>query len=202
MNLTAPTNAVSWILVFVVPLTTIVTFLVLLPFLLDERRGKDNNTYLFFIAVGGFTVNFGFIIGSFFDFNSTISSWKEAIIEARKQEDIEEDEARLLWDEIQEIVNEYPDLEERLEHVKERVTTTAALVALIASEGYAKAEARGGASFVLNENLYDGTLTMGYSFKANSFIGEPSIFIALYPNDRINVFSSSNDCRNNLISAG
>ena len=69
------------------------------------------------------------------------------------------------WDDI---FNEYPDLEGRLDALKDQVATTAALAALIASEGYAKAELKGGAAFVLNEDLYGGTLSFGYSYIANS----------------------------------
>lgn len=69
------------------------------------------------------------------------------------------------WDDI---FNEYPDLEGRLDALKDQVATTAALAALIATQGYAKAELKGGGSFVLNENFYDGTLIFGLSYKANS----------------------------------
>jgi hypothetical protein len=69
------------------------------------------------------------------------------------------------WDDL---FNEYPELEDRLDVIKDKVTTTAALLALIASEGYAKAEATSEASFVLNENLYGGTLMLGMSFKGNA----------------------------------
>ncbi|WP_231561979.1 conjugal transfer protein TraF [Colwellia psychrerythraea] len=63
---------------------------------------------------------------------------------------------------------EYPELEERLDIVKSKVITTAGLLALIASEGYGKAEATSEASFVLNEGLFGGTLLLGMSFKGNS----------------------------------
>lgn len=69
------------------------------------------------------------------------------------------------WDDI---FDQYPDLEDRLDIVKDKVAITAGLLALIASEGYAKAEITSEAAFVLNENLYGGTLIFGASVKANS----------------------------------
>ncbi len=63
---------------------------------------------------------------------------------------------------------EYPELEDRLEIVKNKVVTTAGLLALIATEGYGKAEATTDASFVLNEDLFGGTLLFGMSYKGNS----------------------------------
>jgi hypothetical protein len=69
------------------------------------------------------------------------------------------------WDEL---FNEYPDLEDRLDVIGEKLTTTASLLAAIASEGYAKADITSEASFVLNESLYGGTLIFGASFKGNS----------------------------------
>ena len=70
-----------------------------------------------------------------------------------------------IWEDL---FNEYPDLEDRLDIIKDQVTTTAGLLALIAAEGYAKAEITSEATFVLNENLYGGTLMFGGSFKGNS----------------------------------
>jgi hypothetical protein len=69
------------------------------------------------------------------------------------------------WDEL---FNEYPELEDRLDLIKDQVTTTATLLGVIASEGYAKAEVTSEAAFVLNENLYGGTLILGAAFKGNS----------------------------------
>ena len=63
---------------------------------------------------------------------------------------------------------EYPELEDRLDIVKNKVVTTAGLLALIASEGYGKAEATSNASFVLNEDLFGGTLLLGMAYKGNS----------------------------------
>jgi hypothetical protein len=63
---------------------------------------------------------------------------------------------------------EYPELEDRLDIVKTKVVTTAALLALIATEGYGKAEATSEASFVLNEDLFGGTLLFGMAYKGNS----------------------------------
>lgn len=62
----------------------------------------------------------------------------------------------------------YPELEDRLEAVKLKVATTAGLLAVIAAEGYGKAEASSEASFVLSEDLYEGTLLFGMSYKGNS----------------------------------
>lgn len=69
------------------------------------------------------------------------------------------------WDDL---LLEYPDLEDRLDVIKDKVVTSAALIALIAAEGYGKAEATGDMSFVLNDNLYNGTLLMGLSVKGNA----------------------------------
>jgi len=69
------------------------------------------------------------------------------------------------WDDL---FNTYPELEGRVDLIKTRVATTAALLGLIASEGYAKAEAKAEASFVLNEDLYGGTLLFGTSYVGNA----------------------------------
>lgn len=66
------------------------------------------------------------------------------------------------------LFEQYPELEDRLDIVKTKVVTTAALLALITAEGYGKAEATSEASFVLNENLFGGTLLFGMSYKGNS----------------------------------
>ncbi len=63
---------------------------------------------------------------------------------------------------------EYPELEDRLELVKHKVVTTAGILALIAVEGYGKAEATSEASFVVNEDLFGGTLLFGMAYKGNS----------------------------------
>lgn len=63
---------------------------------------------------------------------------------------------------------EYPDLEDRLDIVADKVVTTAGLLALIATEGYGKAEALGNASFVLNEDFFGGTLLLGVAYKGNA----------------------------------
>jgi len=68
----------------------------------------------------------------------------------------------------EDLFNEYPELEDRLDIVKTKVVTTAGLLALIAVEGYGKAEATSEASFVLNENLFGGTLLFGMAYKGNS----------------------------------
>jgi len=69
------------------------------------------------------------------------------------------------WDDL---FIEYPELEDRLGVVQDKVTTTAGLLAVIATEGYAKAEATGEVTLVLNENLYGGTLIFGASYKGNA----------------------------------
>lgn len=69
------------------------------------------------------------------------------------------------WDDL---VGEYPGLEEQLDVIKVKVINTAALVALISTEGYAKAEVSTNAAFVLNEDLYGGTLLIGMGFKGNA----------------------------------
>lgn len=62
----------------------------------------------------------------------------------------------------------YPDLEDRVDLIKEKVVTTAGILALIATEGYGKAEATSDASFVINEDLFGGTLLFGMAYKGNS----------------------------------
>jgi len=68
----------------------------------------------------------------------------------------------------EDLFSEYPELEDRLDIVKKKVVTTAGLIALIAAEGYGKAEATSEASFVLNEDLFGGTLLFGMAYKGNS----------------------------------
>jgi hypothetical protein len=63
---------------------------------------------------------------------------------------------------------QYPELEDRLDLVKTKVATTVGLLALITAEGYGKAEATSNASFVLNEDLFGGTLILGMAYKGNS----------------------------------
>jgi len=62
----------------------------------------------------------------------------------------------------------YPELEDRLDIIKTKVATTAGILALIATEGYGKAEATSEASFVINEDLFGGTLLFGMAYKGNS----------------------------------
>lgn len=69
------------------------------------------------------------------------------------------------WDDIFE---NNPDLEARLEAIKDQVISTTALIAVIAAEGYGKAEANAEASFVLSEDLYGGTLLLSTAFKGSS----------------------------------
>jgi hypothetical protein len=68
----------------------------------------------------------------------------------------------------EDLFQEYPELEERLDIIITKVANTAGLLALIAAEGYGKAEATSNASFVLNEDFYGGTLLMGMAYKGNS----------------------------------
>ena len=68
----------------------------------------------------------------------------------------------------EDLFTEYPELEDRLDIVKTKVITTAGLLALIATEGYGKAEVTSDASFVLSEDLFGGTLLFGAAFKGNS----------------------------------
>ena len=68
----------------------------------------------------------------------------------------------------QDLFREYPELEDRIDVIKGKAVSVAALIALIAAEGYGKAEATSNASFVLNENLYGGTLLMGLAFKGDA----------------------------------
>mgnify|MGYP000450368256 CR=1 FL=1 len=68
----------------------------------------------------------------------------------------------------EDLFQEYPELEDRLDIIKDKVTDAAAIAALIAAEGYGKAELTSEASFVLNEDLYGGTLLMGMAYKGNA----------------------------------
>jgi len=68
----------------------------------------------------------------------------------------------------QDLLDEYPELEDKVDVLKDQVVSGAALLALIAAEGYGKAEATTNASFVLNEDLYGGTLLFGMAFKGNA----------------------------------
>lgn len=71
----------------------------------------------------------------------------------------------IIWEDL---FAKYPELEDRLDIVKKKVVTTAGILALIATEGYGKAEATSNASFVLSENLLGGTLLFGMAYKGNS----------------------------------
>ncbi len=62
----------------------------------------------------------------------------------------------------------YPELEDRLAVVKKKVASTAGLIALIAAEGYGKAEATSDLNFILNDDLYGGTLLLGMAYKGNA----------------------------------
>ncbi|MGB0937525.1 MAG: conjugal transfer protein TraF [Colwellia sp.] len=79
--------------------------------------------------------------------------------------EIENPDRNYTWEDI---LAKYPDLDDRLDIIKDRVVTSAALLALISAEGYAKAAANSHASFILNEDLYGGTLLLGATFKGNA----------------------------------
>ncbi len=68
----------------------------------------------------------------------------------------------------QDLLTEYPELEDRVDALKNQVVSAAALLALISVEGYGKVEATSNASFVLNDDLYGGTLLLGMAFKGNA----------------------------------
>lgn len=70
-----------------------------------------------------------------------------------------------IWEDL---FAKYPELEERLDVMKTKVATTAGLLALIATEGYGKAEATSEASFIISEDLFGGTLLFGTAYKGNS----------------------------------
>jgi len=70
-----------------------------------------------------------------------------------------------VWEDL---FQEFPELEDRLDIIKDKVVDAAAIAALITAEGYAKAEATSEASFVLNEDVFGGTLLMGIAFKGNA----------------------------------
>lgn len=69
------------------------------------------------------------------------------------------------WDEL--FANS-PELEQRLEAVKNKVISASALMALISTEGYAKAEVKLDSSFVLSDDLYGGTLLFNATIKGNA----------------------------------
>jgi len=77
------------------------------------------------------------------------------------------------WDKIFE---KYPELEDQLDAIKDQVVDIASLLALIATEGYGKAELDLEIPLILNEDLWGGTLMMGFSAagysKANGILEE------------------------------
>jgi len=70
-----------------------------------------------------------------------------------------------VWEDL---FQKFPELEDRLDIIKDKVVGAAAIATLIAAEGYGKAEATSEASFVLNEDILGGTLLMGMAFKGNA----------------------------------
>ncbi len=69
---------------------------------------------------------------------------------------------------LDELFKKYPQLEERLKRVENEITIAASLLALIGSEGYAKAELAVDLPFVLSEDFFQGTLMMGVNTLATS----------------------------------
>ncbi|SET19736.1 conjugal transfer protein TraF [Thalassotalea agarivorans] len=69
------------------------------------------------------------------------------------------------WDKIFEM---YPDLEDRLDQVKKEATRRAAYFALIAAEGYGKAELYLDSPWVIKEDLWGGSLIGSISARGNS----------------------------------
>lgn len=69
------------------------------------------------------------------------------------------------WDSY---LQEHAELEDRLDIIKHKVEVTVGLFAFMKAEGYAKAEVTNDMSFVLNDDLFGGTLLFGTSFKGNS----------------------------------
>ncbi|WP_252739003.1 conjugal transfer protein TraF [Colwellia sp. D2M02] len=62
----------------------------------------------------------------------------------------------------------YPELEDRIDVLEDKVLTTAGVLALITTEGYGKAEAIANASFVLSDDFYGGSLLFSTDFKGNA----------------------------------
>ena len=69
------------------------------------------------------------------------------------------------WDKVFE---EYPELEDRVDILKDKVITTTSLLALVATEGYGKAELSFEAPLLLNTELYGGILLFGASYTGYS----------------------------------
>lgn len=69
------------------------------------------------------------------------------------------------WDKVFE---QYPGLEARLDIIKDQVVSLASLLALIATEGYGKAELGIEAPFLVNTNVYGGSILFGASYTGYS----------------------------------
>jgi hypothetical protein len=69
------------------------------------------------------------------------------------------------WDKLFET---YPNLEDRLDILKNEVVSLASLLALIATEGYGKAELGLEAPFLLSSDFYGGTVLLGTSYTGYS----------------------------------
>ncbi|QOL25796.1 conjugal transfer protein TraF [Thalassotalea sp. LPB0316] len=65
------------------------------------------------------------------------------------------------WDKVFE---RFPALEDRIDIVKDKVVSMASLLALIATEGYGKAEVYVEAPFIINTDFHGGTLLFGASY--------------------------------------
>jgi len=66
------------------------------------------------------------------------------------------------------LFDKYPDLESRLDALQAQIVSQAALMAIVASEGYGKAELNSEAAFILNDDLYGGTLMMMAAFRGST----------------------------------
>lgn len=66
------------------------------------------------------------------------------------------------------IFEEYPELEGQIKAIKSQLVDTAALLALIATEGYAKAELGFELGLVVQDDIWGGSLLMGTNLKGYS----------------------------------
>lgn len=80
------------------------------------------------------------------------------------------EEGSLIGDKWDNYLQEHPELEDRLGIIEKKVAQSVAVFAVMKAEGYAKAEVTSDISFVLNDNIFGGTLLFGTSVKGNSKI--------------------------------
>lgn len=66
------------------------------------------------------------------------------------------------------LFEQHPNLEGKIGIVKGKVFQAAALLAIIGSEGYGKAEANVDGSFILSEDIFGGSLLLGFGVKGRS----------------------------------